>query len=328
MNNYTLGIDASRWQDKIDWALLKAKGVDYAILKYTQGNYFTDPKLQSHYVGARSAGMIVGAYHWVDPSSKQKASRQVTWFKKAFDQFPADFICLDIEQYWEYWTEYYAHTVSTIIPGERISGLSHEMAYTLRKDYSPTQVVVYTNPWFPMSYSRAMFGWMGQCGLWYANYPLPRIPVIKTTWEDLKKYYPKEDITFPKGYPVELKDWRLWQWSGDKFILPGVDTRVDLNFYDGSVGQMILWCGGTFTPTPPVVGGETYVVNSLSGLRVRTGPGLTYPIIKVLANGTVVQISKQDNGWGFSPDQNGWMSMGYLRKASTKLLTNKMGIIE
>ena len=34
-----------------------------------------------------------------------------------------------------------------------------------------------------------------------------------------------------------------------------------------------------------------------SNLNVRTGPGIDYDIINKLANGTEVQVTKEENGW-------------------------------
>ncbi|WP_347079407.1 glycoside hydrolase family 25 protein, partial [Escherichia coli] len=61
------GIDVSRWQTTVDWALLKSQGIQFVFIKATQGNYSVDSLLKKHVDGANSAGMIVGLYHWVDP---------------------------------------------------------------------------------------------------------------------------------------------------------------------------------------------------------------------------------------------------------------------
>lgn len=57
------GIDVSHWQGEIDWAKVKAAGIQFAYLKATQGATFTDPMLKVNYAGAKAQGIPVGLYH-------------------------------------------------------------------------------------------------------------------------------------------------------------------------------------------------------------------------------------------------------------------------
>ena len=63
------GVDVSSWQhpggELIDWVAAKAAGVDFAIVKATQGTDYVSPYLRDDLAGARSAGILVGAYHFV-----------------------------------------------------------------------------------------------------------------------------------------------------------------------------------------------------------------------------------------------------------------------
>lgn len=62
-------------------------------------------------------------------------------------------------------------------------------------------------------------------------------------------------------------------------------------------------------------GGVVYRVNSWNGLNVRKGAGLSYKIKTAIPDGTKVTITKTKNGWGYSKDLGGWMSMAWLKKA-------------
>jgi lysozyme len=64
----TLGVDVSRWNDKVDWKILKAAGVEFAIVKCSQGTHGQDKMVRTHLEAAQAAGMITGVYHWCDPS--------------------------------------------------------------------------------------------------------------------------------------------------------------------------------------------------------------------------------------------------------------------
>jgi lysozyme len=58
------GIDVSHYQGTIDWARVRADGVDFAYVKATEGGDFTDPAFTILSEGARRAGVRVGAYHY------------------------------------------------------------------------------------------------------------------------------------------------------------------------------------------------------------------------------------------------------------------------
>lgn len=61
------GIDVSRFQGVIDWAAVKAAGVDFAIIKAggSDAGLYTDSAFERNYEGAKAAGVPVGAYYFV-----------------------------------------------------------------------------------------------------------------------------------------------------------------------------------------------------------------------------------------------------------------------
>lgn len=300
-----VGIDVSRWQQSIDWDMLRKAGIEFAIIKYCQGDYFKDPKARDHYKGALSSGMVIGSYHWVDPSIK--SSRQANTYKAMIDLYTPSFMCFDIEQYLR---------GTELISADRISGVSNDLMYNMQKAYPTNQFIVYTNMYFVLGYAYPMTGWMGRYGLWYAQYPFSKYPIIKTSWENLKSYYPNESkLTYPKGYPAHLRTWKFWQWSGDKFILPGIDTRVDLNYYNGTLEDLKTWTGGTCIPQPPAQSdNKFYEVTAKLGLNVRIGAGLSYSILRTLPYRTIVNIKTISDGWGYSKEHDGWMCMAWLKQ--------------
>ena len=60
------GLDLSHWQkdENIDFLTLKANGIDFVILKVTEGISFVDPTFKSKYEKALAAGQIVMPYHF------------------------------------------------------------------------------------------------------------------------------------------------------------------------------------------------------------------------------------------------------------------------
>lgn len=61
------GIDVSRFQGVIDWAAVKAAGVDFAIIKAggSDAGLYTDSAYERNYEGAKAAGVPIGAYYYV-----------------------------------------------------------------------------------------------------------------------------------------------------------------------------------------------------------------------------------------------------------------------
>jgi len=67
------GVDVSSWQHPagkaIDWPAVKAAGIEFAMVKATQDVNYTNPYLHEDLAGARAAGLLVGAYHYVTPGT-------------------------------------------------------------------------------------------------------------------------------------------------------------------------------------------------------------------------------------------------------------------
>src|SRR3990167_2954903 len=59
------GIDCSRYQGTIDWTQVYTAGYRFAVIRATVGDYYSDPKLESNWDGAKTAGLKLGAYHVV-----------------------------------------------------------------------------------------------------------------------------------------------------------------------------------------------------------------------------------------------------------------------
>jgi GH25 family lysozyme M1 (1,4-beta-N-acetylmuramidase) len=62
------GVDVSDGQGAIDWVAVKASGIDFALMKATQGNYNVQSSFGANWSGAAHAGVIRGAYHFFDPT--------------------------------------------------------------------------------------------------------------------------------------------------------------------------------------------------------------------------------------------------------------------
>ena len=61
-------IDLSHWQAPVDFAQAKAAGIAAVILKATQGSDWIDVTFAPRFAAATAAGLLVGAYHFLDAS--------------------------------------------------------------------------------------------------------------------------------------------------------------------------------------------------------------------------------------------------------------------
>lgn len=76
------GVDVSTWNhadnEPIDWEAVAHAGYTFAIVKATQGDSYVNPWLKRDYDDAFAAGLLVGAYHYYDPTAE--ATKQAEHF--------------------------------------------------------------------------------------------------------------------------------------------------------------------------------------------------------------------------------------------------------
>lgn len=233
-----LGIDVSRYQKTIDWALLKSKGVEFVVIKAISGNYLQDPKFSDHVAGANAAGLIVGAYHWCDPLVG--AGSQAQYFLNAIQGKPIKFLAADMEQQWASWQEWQNRNITQLLSPTQISENGRQIVGYWRQR-SQLPVVVYTRTSFITNYAQPALSWLKDYPVWLAWYPF-RAGTVSVTWESFAQSYAPASDTGMR-LPTGVNRWTFWQFSGDKFRLPGVDTLVDVNYFNGDLNALRQWVG-------------------------------------------------------------------------------------
>lgn len=78
------GIDVSKFQGNIDWAKVKASGVDFAIIRvgcrgYGDGSIFIDSKFYQNITGAKAAGIDVGVYFFTQAINVNEAIQEANF---------------------------------------------------------------------------------------------------------------------------------------------------------------------------------------------------------------------------------------------------------
>lgn len=58
------GLDVSNHQGVIDWEAVSGDEIDFAFIKASEGGDFVDQSFEQNWIGAKDAGLDVGAYHF------------------------------------------------------------------------------------------------------------------------------------------------------------------------------------------------------------------------------------------------------------------------
>ena len=72
------GIDISHWNGTVDFQKVKDSGIDFVVIKATEGTGFLDPKWQYNWRASLDTGLVVMPYHFF--RSNYKGAEQVDWF--------------------------------------------------------------------------------------------------------------------------------------------------------------------------------------------------------------------------------------------------------
>ena len=255
-----LGIDVCHWDTKINWGTLKSSGVEFVFIKATQGNYLVDPMLNQYCSDANKAGLIVGLYHWCDPIIS--ASRQADYFLKAISGLTYNMVSLDVEQYWADWAEWSKHNITKVFSSNQISENGRQVVAAV-KTAIKTPAMIYTSSWFINEYAPTAVNWLKDNPLWLAEYPY-KTGRLSATWESFKTDN-KPKISAP-SLPKGITQWTFWQFTGDKFVLPGATSALDVNYYNGNLDDLKKMLGiKTETDTRPAPPTTEERVTSLEG---------------------------------------------------------------
>lgn len=232
---YVPGIDVSHWEAPVEWSMVRAQGIRFAFIKATEGETYVDSTFDENWAGAKRAGILRGAYHFFHPNMNptRQAERFIQTVRAVGDggELPP---VIDLEAADEIGRD-------TII--SRAKTWIDRVQQTLGK-----RPIIYSSPYFLKdSFSVPGGGppaWTKDYVLWIANYEV-------------------SEPYLPKGW---LK-WTFWQYT-DKGRISGINTNVDLDWFNGTVAQLYQFAG------VQLPGQGTYTVQSgdtLEGVAGRFG---------------------------------------------------------
>ena len=189
-----MGIDVSKWNGNIDWAQVKASGVNYVIIRCgyrgsSAGALIEDPKYKANIEGATKAGLKVGVYFFSqaidEVEAVQEASMVLSLVKNYKISYP---IFLDVEA-----------------SGGRADNISKETRTAVCKAFCQTiqnsgyTAGIYANKtWLTKKIDTSQ---LGSYKIWLAQYA---------------------------SAPTYTGRYELWQYK-DSGSVPGISGHVDLN---------------------------------------------------------------------------------------------------
>lgn len=76
---YVEGVDVSANNGVIHWPQVRAAGIRFAFVKVTEGDW-SDPKAKANAIGAKRAGVLVGAYCFLSPKPGRTGAQEFDLF--------------------------------------------------------------------------------------------------------------------------------------------------------------------------------------------------------------------------------------------------------
>lgn len=300
------GVDISNWQAGIVPSQL---GVDFCIVKATEGVSFTDRQCNRFIENCKANGILWGFYHFARPDLNDGAAEADHFHEQTKGYTGQGVPVLD----YEVWGK-----VNDAAWCEKFLKRYHELTGVWAMLYiSASNCSKFAGSWIPE-----------KCGLWVAGYPQ-----IFTDWPDSTLLY-------------SIAPWKvcaIWQftsslrlaaWNGN---LDGDYAYMDAaawGKYAGASGEAVKPAEPSAPAVPSFALGN--YVTQVDALRVRTGAGTSYRqktrseltvdgrshsnAAGCLNRGTTVTVSKvQQVGsevWGLIP--SGWIALYYDGKSYVK----------
>ncbi|WP_285040915.1 GH25 family lysozyme [Plantibacter sp. LMC-P-059a] len=196
------GVDVSSYQGEIEWDVLAAQRIDFAIMKATEGSGDQDERFAANWAGARRAadetGLLIGAYHFLSFDSPAETQAQ-----NIFDTVPVTAgalpITIDLECYADY--------CRTPPSAEQVAAVLDPLLAALEEHYGQPPIIYATMRY----YDAFLAGAYERNPLWIRSVVTP--PVLS-----------------------DGRAWDLWQYTSRERLAGyrGKKEFIDVNVFDGS----------------------------------------------------------------------------------------------
>jgi len=192
------GVDVSHHQGSIDWLQLKSPSIRFAYIKASEGATFKDAEFKNNWQGAVTANVVPGSYHFF--TLCKSAREQANNFISAAAWSKTDGLppAVDLE---------FGGNCSKL-PSRRAFHRQLQLFLQIIENEWGCRPVLYVTREFYDYYDIST----------YSAYPL---------W--LRNIFKKPNLG-------TKKPWQLWQFA-NRARLPGVNTYIDLNAFNGGSDQ-------------------------------------------------------------------------------------------
>jgi GH25 family lysozyme M1 (1,4-beta-N-acetylmuramidase) len=197
------GVDVSHYNENIDWAAVKADGVDFAMIRlgyrgYEEGIIKEDPKAIEYIESAIAAGLDVGVYFYTQAISTEEAIEEAEWVLEKIKPYELTYpVTLDIE------ITSAENVRANKISGSLLNDIAEVFCERIKEEgYRP---MIYANK--RMAYLKLDMSRLSKYDFWIAEW---------------------QDELSDKKPPDYAYDFRIWQYD-TKGEVDGISTPVDLN---------------------------------------------------------------------------------------------------
>jgi GH25 family lysozyme M1 (1,4-beta-N-acetylmuramidase) len=232
------GIDVSTHQGVINWAQVKADGVDFAMVKATQGRSvtgtyrdFTDSKFASNITGAHRWGIRCGVYHYLTAQTVPEAMHEAEYFLSVIEPYRSIidlYAAVDVEE-------------DKYLPKDKTLLTQIVYAFCSRVQAAGYDPIIYTNP----NYLKYRLNDVSKYPLWLA------------LWRS------KTNVPTVKQYP----SMRMWQWG--KEDMDGINGEVDANFMIAEKPEEVPELPKSETVEKPAASGQDNAASEWSAEAVK-----------------------------------------------------------
>lgn len=192
------GIDVSEHQEAVDWQQVKAAGIEFVMIRVgwrgeTQGELFADTLAQTHYQGAKAAGLQVGAYIFSQANTVQEAQQEAEFLLEQTKDWELD---LYLALNWEHLAE---ENRTAAVDARLLTDITKAFCRTV--EAAGKQPMVYFDAY--LASTRLILEELTDYPFWLARYA--------------------DQTDF--AYPV-----KMWQYTAAGSV-PGIEGPVDMNRY-------------------------------------------------------------------------------------------------
>jgi GH25 family lysozyme M1 (1,4-beta-N-acetylmuramidase)/LysM repeat protein len=216
------GIDVSYWNAGIDWPKVRAMSQRFVFVKATEGETFKDSTFSVNWLGAKSAGLLRGAYHFFrcNRDAGKQAKNFIDYIKSTKDNGELPPV-LDLETH-------------DGVAKDRIIARAKIWLDTVEAAFGK-KPIIYSGQYFLQDYFSETGGgppaWARDYPLWLAQYPNNYV-------EGMQPY-------LPRGW----FKWTFWQYS-EKGRINGINANVDLNLFNGTLEELYKFAGAQIVTQP------------------------------------------------------------------------------